>query len=119
MAQTLRAAGTAARVHREGPAPAIPGHRSYIGAGTQHGTTAREPMFGHRSWLGAPSRHIATPPPPAPGHMAWLGGEGTSTPINNQAELLPQVLAERARQALYEGCKRAPEFTPAHRNLAR
>ena len=55
--------------------------------------------------------------PPMFGHLAYIGGTGCIVAHDNQAALIPQMLAERQRRALYAACDRAPDFTPTYRNF--
>lgn len=72
---------------------------------------------GHMSWLGRGLLIRKGAIVPAKGHRAYLGN-GRPTSHDNQAALLPLVMAERHRRALYAACDRAPEFTARHANLA-
>ena len=73
---------------------------------------------GHRSWMGVGLRYSAPARIAAKGHNAMLGS-GAPRCTDNQADLIPQVMAERQRRALYAGDDRAPEFTSQHRNFYR
>ncbi|QZP06832.1 hypothetical protein [Caenibius sp. WL] len=83
-----------------------------------HHHGAPETMFGHRRFIGSPSPRSAAIPPAAPGHRSRMGGGRTSPAIDNQAALVPQVIAERVRRHaaanpdlvrdLYANCERAP-----------
>lgn len=83
-----------------------------------HHYGAPEAMFGHRQFIGAASTRCATAPTVAPGHRSRMGGGRTSPAIDNQAALVPQVIAERVRRHaaanpdlvrdLYANCERAP-----------
>lgn len=84
-----------------------------------HHYGAPEAMFGHRRFIGSPaSRRAANCPPAAPGHRLRMGGGRIGAAIDNQAMLIPLVIAEKARRHaaanpdlardLYAGCERAP-----------
>lgn len=76
-------------------------------------TTAHTPR-GHRAWLGTGCRHQRGQPQKH-GHRAAIGPRST---FARRDDLVAAALQqERLRQALYESCERAPEFTSAHRNL--
>jgi hypothetical protein len=60
-----------------------------------HHFGAPETMFGHRRYIGAASTRCAAPPHVAPGHRSRMGG-GRIPAIDNQAVLVPQVVAARA-----------------------
>lgn len=65
-----------------------------------------QPMRGHGTYLGEGLR-IGSPQPRLPNHQ-WVGPERPAVVIDNQATLVPQVLAERARRALWANCEQRP-----------
>ncbi|WP_226018463.1 hypothetical protein [Novosphingobium sp. FKTRR1] len=67
--------------------------------------TARR--WGNGTYQGAGRPRVCQSTAIAPGHRSRRG-PGSITCIDNQAALLPDVLRERARRALYLACERAP-----------
>jgi len=118
MTKLMRSFGTAIPVRSKGDQEGKFGNRAFLGVGMRRSSDVAQTMKGHRSWQGSPSNRIGTKTPTSPSHRRWFGSPTPTPPTNRMDEIVPLVLAERDRQALYEACERAPEFTQKHRNLA-
>lgn len=65
-----------------------------------------QPVRGNGTYLGEGLR-TSSPQPQRLNHQ-WVGPERPPVVTDNQATLVPQVLAERARRALWANCEQRP-----------